>query len=245
MNLKRYLGHLVFKTIGTVSFVRRIEWPNILQWLELKAGDKVLDVACGGGALSVKVAQKGCSVYGIDYSESSINTAKQLAQRENTIVQFEVSDAAALPYPDEYFDKLVCSSSLEHFPNDRVSLHEMKRVLKPAGILVLTTDSTKYLNAGKLGEKHRINAHVVNYYTLQILSERLEFSGFEIIKSKYLLRSPITSLFNRVNIRLAWQGNLWLVVNLIAYPLCLLAEILSIDKQNGYTIIVKATKTAK
>ena len=70
-----------------------------------------------------------------------------------------------MPYPDEYFDKVVCSSSLEHFKDDIKALKEMHRVLKPNGSVVLTTDSFAYPISDELKEMHKEIAYVVNYYT--------------------------------------------------------------------------------
>jgi ubiquinone/menaquinone biosynthesis C-methylase UbiE len=56
---------------------------------------------------------------------------------------------------DGYFDKVVCSSSLEHFKDDIKALKGMNRVLKPNGSVVLTTDSFAYSINDELKEKHR------------------------------------------------------------------------------------------
>ena len=66
--MRKYIGHLIYKRISTLSFIRRIEWRNMLEWLEPKEGEKFLDIACGKGALSLKIAERGCEVYGIDLS---------------------------------------------------------------------------------------------------------------------------------------------------------------------------------
>ena len=79
------------------------------------------------GALSLKIAERGCEVHGVNMSEDAINSAKRLAEREKTACEFRVGDAEDLPYPDEYFDKVVCSSSLEHFKDDIKALKEMKK----------------------------------------------------------------------------------------------------------------------
>jgi len=55
--------------------------------------------------------------------------------------EFEVRSEEDLPYQDGYFDKVVCSSSLEHFENGIKALTEMHRVLKRRGGVVLTADS--------------------------------------------------------------------------------------------------------
>jgi len=140
MNLRGYLSHLIFKSMGTTSFVRRIEWRHIMEWLDPKDGERVLDVACGGGELSLKITERGCNVFGIDISEKAINWAKRLAEREKITARFEVADAQYLPYPDSFFDKVVSSSSLEHFPKDVEALKEMSRILKPGGYLLTSTD---------------------------------------------------------------------------------------------------------
>ena len=60
--------------------------------------------------MSLKVAERGCEVHGIDLSEDAINNAKRLAGREKIACEFEVGNAEDLPYPDGYFDKVVFSS---------------------------------------------------------------------------------------------------------------------------------------
>lgn len=143
-SIRNFIRHIVYKWIGTPNFIRRIEWASLLWWLDPKEGEKILDVACGGGTLSLKIAERGGSVRGIDISEDEINRATQFAQREKIACEFQVGDAEYLPYPDECFDKVVSSSSLEHFQDDLSVLNEMSRVLKPNGIVVLTVDSLTY-----------------------------------------------------------------------------------------------------
>ena len=126
--MKNYIGHLIYKTMGTTEFIRQIEWRSMLEWLDPKEGERILDVACGGGVLSLKIAERDCEVHGIDLSEDVINSAKRLAEREKIAYEFEIGSAEDLPYPDGYFDKVVRSSSLEHFKDDIKALKEMHRV---------------------------------------------------------------------------------------------------------------------
>ena len=240
--MRKYIGHLIYKWFGTLNFIRQIEWRNMLDWLEPKEGEKILDIACGGGALSLKIAEKGCEVYGVDLSEDAINSAKRLAEREKIACKFEVGSAEDLPYPDGYFDKVVCSSSLEHFKDDIKALKEMHRVLKPNGKLVLTTDSFNYPISDELKEKHREIAYVVNYYTPEKLKERFEQSGFTMNQSKYLLNSRITSFFVKIGIKIKWSGILWMAISFIAYPLCLMFDRLFGVKDKGYTLIAEGKK---
>jgi ubiquinone/menaquinone biosynthesis C-methylase UbiE len=241
-DMKKQIGHLIYKTMGTTQFIRRLEWPNMLEWLAPKEGERILDIACGGGALSLKIAEKGCEVYGIEISEGAINGAKRLAEREEIACEFKIGNAEDLPYPDRYFDKVICSSSLEHFKDDIKALKEMHRVLKPNGSVVLTTDSFTYPIKDELKEMHREIAYVVNYYTAEKLKERFEIAGFEMNQSKYLLNSRITSFFFKIGIKMKWSGKLWMVISFIAYPLCLVSDRLFGVKDKGYTLIAEAEK---
>ena len=240
--MRKYIGHLIYKWFGTLNFIRQMEWRNMLDWLEPKEGERILDIACGGGTLSLKIAEKGCEVYGVDLSEDAINSAKRLAEREKIACEFKVGSAEDLPYPDGYFDKVVCSSSLEHFKDDMKALKGMYRVLKPNGSVVLTTDSFTYPIGDELKEMHRKIAYISNYYTIEKLKERFEIAGFEMNQSKYLLNSGITSFFFKVGIKIKWSGKLWMVVSFIAYPLCLVSDRLFGVKDKGYTLIAEGKK---
>lgn len=238
-NTKNYIRYLLYRTIGTPFFIRRIEWRKMFEWLYPEEGEKILDVACGGGELSLKIAERGCEVYGIDVSENAISSAKRLSERAKITCEFEVGDAEHLPYPDEYFEKIICSSSLEHFRDDLKALKEMSRVLKPNGKLVLTTDSFTYPINNELKEKHRKVASVVNYYTHEKLKERFDISGFEMCRSEYLLNSRITHFFFKLWIRLRQFRILWMVISFVAYPLCLISDRLFGVRDKGYTLIAE------
>ena len=240
--MKKYIGHLIYKWFGTLNFIRQIEWRSMLEWLDPKEGERILDIACGGGALSLKIAEKGCEVCGVDISEDAINSAKRLAEREKIACEFEIGSAEDLPYPDGYFDKVICSSSLEHFKDDIRALKEMHRVLTPNGKVVLTTDSFNYPVSEELKEKHREIAYVVNYYTAEKLKERFEIAGFEINRSKYLLNSRITSFFFKIGIKKQWSGISWMVISFVAYPLCLVSDRLFGIENKGYTLIAEGKK---
>ena len=238
----KHIGHLIYKTSGTSTFIRRIEWRTMLEWLDQKEGERILDVACGGGTLSLKIAEKGCKVHRIDVSEDAINSAKRLAEREGIACEFEVGSAEDLPYPNRCFDKVVCSSSLEHFKDDIKALKEMCRVLKPNGSVALTTDSFIYPIEDELKEMHRRIAYVVHYYTPKKLKERFEIAWFEMNRNKYLLSSRITRFFFKRGIELRWSGILWIVISFFAYPLCVVSDRLFGAQEEGYKPIIEGYK---
>ena len=121
--------------------------------------------------------------YGVDIPMNGINSAKRLSEKERIACEFEVGSAEDLPYPDGYFDKIVCISSLEHFKEDIKALKEMHWVLKPNGIVVLTNDSFTYPISEEPKGRHKKIAYVVNYHTHETLKERFEISGFVMKRS--------------------------------------------------------------
>ncbi len=115
-------------------------WPN------LSRGKTVLDVACGSGGPSLRIAANtGCSVVGIDLHEQAISTARHIASRQLPKVQseFHLVDATAeLPFPDASFDAITCIDAINHFPNRRDIVAEWTRLLKPQGRLLFTDPIT-------------------------------------------------------------------------------------------------------
>ncbi len=247
-SLRSYLNHLIYRSIGTTDLVRRIEWRIVLSWLDLKGQEKVLDVACGTGILDLKIAEMGCEVYGIDISEDSIKAANRFAQQEDVICQFKVSNAEAIPYHDDYFDKIYSNCSLEHFQDDVQALNEMRRVLKPNGLLVLTVDSLSYPGVKESDKaRHRKEFAVVNYYTDKELRRKIETVGFEIIASKYYLNSFVSHIVYWWSMYLGWQKQPRYVVPMLSiivfYPLCSLSDLLFGSDKWGYGLAVKARKS--
>jgi ubiquinone/menaquinone biosynthesis C-methylase UbiE len=216
--MRKYIGHLIYKIIGTPNIIRITEWRSLFEYLSLKEGERILDIACGAGELSLKIAERGCVVYGIDLSEKAINSAKRFAEREKIACEFEVGNAGDLPYPDGYFDK-----GVKHIEDDIKALKEVSRVLKPDGGIVLTVPSLTHLIGDKIKERHRKIAYVVNYYTHEMMKNKFEMTGFSMIRSKYLLNSRLTTFFCKIGIKLGWSGVLWFCMFPLAY-LCLVSD---------------------
>ena len=96
-------------------------------------GDKVLDVACGGGYLLMEAERRGLEAHGIDIAQAALDRARTFAPK-STLVR---GDAEALPYADGSFEIVTCLGSLEHFIDPPKALEEMRRVLAPGGRAVV------------------------------------------------------------------------------------------------------------
>ncbi|MBI2078138.1 MAG: class I SAM-dependent methyltransferase [Euryarchaeota archaeon] len=101
------------------------------------AGETVLDVGCGTGAVSFALeARMGEGrVHGIDASPEMIARASKKAKRRRSRAAFQVALAEAIPFPDGSFDLVTSSLMLHHLPDDvkRAAFTEIRRVLKPGG----------------------------------------------------------------------------------------------------------------
>jgi ubiquinone/menaquinone biosynthesis C-methylase UbiE len=107
--------------IRTMAAVMREEFPHRI---------KVLDIACGTGALSRRLEEQGFCVTGLDFSFQSLC---QLSQATNTIRLIQ-ADAATLPFGCASFDVVTCMGAWRHFPDPQRVLHEICRVLRRDGI---------------------------------------------------------------------------------------------------------------
>ena len=115
---------------------------SIAALAQVKAGDKVLDVGCGSGRLTItakKWTGPGGEALGIDPSPEMINMARKLAERAGVAAKFEVGLAEKMPFPDGSFDVVLNRLMMHHLPGDLKlrGLAEMRRVLKPGGTCLI------------------------------------------------------------------------------------------------------------
>jgi ubiquinone/menaquinone biosynthesis C-methylase UbiE len=103
----------------------------------LSKGDKILDLGCGNGRYVLGFREKSVNYVGQDFSKDLIGIAKKKFPEE----QFIIGEAADLPYPSEYFDKIFCLAVLHHIPSRQFRKKvfcEAARALKEEGVFVAT-----------------------------------------------------------------------------------------------------------
>jgi Methylase involved in ubiquinone/menaquinone biosynthesis len=109
--------------------------PLFLEFVGVRDGENVLDVACGTGSLSATLAKlTGASrIVGIDFSKGLIEYAR--TQVADSRVSFELGDAQNLPYPDASFERCMALLAVDHIPDAPKATMEMRRVSKAAGVV--------------------------------------------------------------------------------------------------------------
>lgn len=111
----------------------------------LNVSDRVLDVGCGNGQHTLRAAEKVSEIVGVDYDPKLLEVAQGTA-RERGIKNARFQQGSVegrLSFPDASFDKVLCLDVLEHLHKRDEAMREMRRVLKPGGILLLAVPNTE------------------------------------------------------------------------------------------------------
>jgi SAM-dependent methyltransferase len=114
--------------------------------LDLRAGERVLDMGCGGGRHAFAAMKRGAAVVALDYSEGELKDVRATVGAMHEAGEVSIDqpwgtvngDALALPFPDGSFDRVVCSEVLEHIWDYRGAIGELVRVLRPGGRMAVT-----------------------------------------------------------------------------------------------------------
>ena len=102
----------------------------------LAKGSRILDVGCGTGHLAAELARRSYDTWGTDLSAGMIQYARTNYNQDRS----QVGDIERIPFPDKFFDGIVCLGVVEHLASNGSALSEIHRVLRP-GFAVITTPS--------------------------------------------------------------------------------------------------------
>jgi len=111
----------------------QIVGENLCEALDLRAGQRVLDVAAGNGNATLAAARRWCDVTSTDYVPALLARGEARAAAEGWTIDFQEADAEALPFADASFDAVISSYGVMFTPDQARAASEMLRVCKPGG----------------------------------------------------------------------------------------------------------------
>jgi len=119
-----------YAIIGTTL---QIVGEVLCEALDLRAGQKVLDVAAGNGNVTLAAARRWCEVVSTDYVPALLERGRERATAERLAIEFRQADAEALPFADASFDVVVSTFGVMFTPNQDKAATELLRVCKRGG----------------------------------------------------------------------------------------------------------------
>lgn len=119
-----------YAVVGTTL---QIVGESLCEALDLRAGQKVLDVAAGNGNATLAAARRWCDVISTDYVPALLERGRARAGAEGLAVQFREADAENLPFENEAFDVVVSTFGVMFTPNQEKAAAELVRVCKAGG----------------------------------------------------------------------------------------------------------------
>ncbi len=125
---------------GVIEYEHLIRYLFVVQQLNLK-GKTVVDIASGEGYGSEIMSREASEVIGVDISSEAVEYANKKYIKEN--LKYIQGDACKIPLDDDFADVFVSFETIEHHDKHHEMLSEIKRVLKPDGILIMSSPDKK------------------------------------------------------------------------------------------------------
>jgi SAM-dependent methyltransferase len=119
-----------YAVVGTTL---QIVGETLCEALDLRAGQKVLDVAAGNGNVTLAAARRWCEVVSTDYVPALLERGRERALAGRLAIEFRQADAEALPFADASFDVVVSTFGVMFTPDQDKAATELLRVCKPGG----------------------------------------------------------------------------------------------------------------
>ena len=143
-----------FAIIGTTL---QLVGELLCEAVDLRAAERVLDVAAGNGNATLAAARRFARVTSIVYVPTLLEGGRRRAEAEGARVTFEVADAEALPYHDADFDVVLSTFGVMFAPDHEQAAREMMRVCRPGGRIGVAC----WTPTGFLGELFQVVAQHV------------------------------------------------------------------------------------
>ncbi len=156
--------------------------------LSLRAGDLILDAGCGEGRHVFGCLPRPCTILGLDLNYHSLLKARYILECLRKKKEIRASymlirgDVLHFPFPDETFDRIICSEVIEHFRDDKLLLAELTRVLKKGGRIAISVPTllTEHIYGQLSNEYFRTPGGHVRKVTPQALAQAMIANDLQI-----------------------------------------------------------------
>jgi SAM-dependent methyltransferase len=124
---------------GMIAWNTAFTGEVLCEAVDLRAGQRVLDVACGTGNTALSAGRRFCAAVGVDFVPALIERARERAAAERLPATFEVGDAEDLPFEDASFDVVLSVFGSMFAPDQEKAAGELVRVCRPGGKIGLAS----------------------------------------------------------------------------------------------------------
>jgi SAM-dependent methyltransferase len=124
---------------GPLELLTTAPAAQLVRFARVRAGDGVLDVACGTGVVAVTAARLGARVTGLDLTPELLERARENASTAKVSIDFHEGDVETLPFDADEFDVVLSQFGHMFAPRPDVAIDEMLRVLRPGGTIAFST----------------------------------------------------------------------------------------------------------
>ena len=143
--------------------------------IHVQPGQTWGDIGCGTGVLSRWLAQQGAKVQALDAAAGMVEQTRCLSSEFGERITVHQGQADALPFPDQSCDGIVCSSVLEYVEDPKLVLKEVRRVLRPTGVIACSVANRRSLLRRSLHAAHGITRLLGHPWPEWIRYSRHEF----------------------------------------------------------------------
>ena len=129
-----------------ITIIIRLLVNQIVKFIDIKSGSRVLEVGCGAGNVLERLYSAGAVFFGLDLSERLLQKAR--VRCEDTVA-LTAGNAEQIPFKADSFDRIICTEVIEHLLDPEACLKEIVRIAGKNTIVVITTTNESFVNRVK------------------------------------------------------------------------------------------------